>query len=128
MKESRPFFDDYKAAFNPAGADHSGAPYGFTRAGSNVILAYDAMVVLLQGCQNGLAVKDHLATDALQKGLAQITGAKAIQGLSGQISLGADGDPINKAVVILYVDPDRHIHMLEKDGVQGCFVLGECQQ
>jgi serine/threonine protein kinase/ABC-type branched-subunit amino acid transport system substrate-binding protein len=127
MKEPHPFFDEYKAAFNPANADHSGQPYGFTRAGSDVILSYDALVVLLQGCQNGLAVKDPLTPDALQKGLTQITGEKAIQGLSGQISFKSNGDPFNKAVVILYFDADGHIHMLEKNGVQGCFVLEGCK-
>ncbi len=127
MKEAHPFFDEYKAAFNPANADHSGQPYGFTRAGSDVILTYDALVVLLQGCQNGLTVKDPLTPDVLQKGLTQITGAKAVQGLSGQISFKSNGDPLNKAVVILYFDADGHIHMLEKNGVQGCFVLEGCK-
>ena len=126
MKEPPPFFDEYKLAFNPTGADHSAKPYGFTRANSDTILSYDAMIVLLQGYQNGLGIKEPVTSDALQKGLTQITGAKAIQGLSGQISFGKDGDPINKAVIILYVNPEGHIHMLEKDGVQGCFELGKC--
>jgi eukaryotic-like serine/threonine-protein kinase len=127
MNESQqPFFSEYSAAFNPANADHHQKPYGFTRADSDTILSYDAIIVLLQGCLNGLALNDPLTPEALQKGLAQITGTKAIQGLSGQISLGSNGDPVNKAVVILYIDQDRHIHMLEKNGVQGCFVVGQC--
>ncbi len=128
MNESQePFFSEYPAAFNPANADHHEKPYGFTRADSDTILSYDAMIVLLQGCQNGLALQDTLTTEGLRKGLTQITGAKAIQGLSGQISFGSNGDPVNKAVVILYIDQDRHIHMLEKNGVQGCFVVGKCK-
>jgi ABC-type branched-subunit amino acid transport system substrate-binding protein len=127
MDESQqPFFSEYPAAFNPANADHHEKPYGFTRANSDTILSYDAMIVLLKGCQNGLALKDPLTPDALQKGLAQITGANAIQGLSGQISFGSNGDPVNKAIVILYIDQGRHIHMLEHNGVQGCFVVGKC--
>ena len=127
MKESQqPFFDEYPADFNPANADHNEKPYGFTRADSDTILSYDATVVLLQGCQNGLAHNDSLTTDALRKGLTQINGGHAIQGLSGQITFGSNGDPVNKAVVILYIDEDRHIHMLDKNGVQGCFVVGQC--
>ena len=84
------------------------------------------MHALLQGCQNVLDAHSALRPDTLHNGLTQITGAKAIQGVSGQISFGSDGDPVNKALIILYVDPDGHIHMLENDGVQGCFTLGEC--
>ena len=54
-----PFFSEYPADFNPAGADHSANPYGFTRADYGVILAYDAMYALLQGCQNVLDCKKH---------------------------------------------------------------------
>src|SRR5262249_45078739 len=39
---SQPFFSDYATDFNPAGADHSTSPYGFTRADNHTILAYDA--------------------------------------------------------------------------------------
>ncbi len=126
MGTLHPFFSEYPADFNPADADHSAKPYGFTRADNDVILSYDATIALLQGCQNGLAVKNPLTTNALQQGLTQIAGAKAIQGVSGQISFGSNGDPINKAVVILYVDQDGHIHLLQPNGVEGCFELGTC--
>ena len=120
------FFSEYRSDFNPAGADHSANPYGFTRADDSAVLSYDAMYALLQGCQNVLDAKNTLTADSLQHGLAQITGAKAIQGVSGQISFGHNGDPIDKAIVILYVDQDGHIHLLEKDGIQGCFLVGQC--
>jgi ABC-type branched-subunit amino acid transport system substrate-binding protein len=121
------FFSEYSSAFNPASADHSANPYGFVRADYGVILSYDAMYALLQGCQNALDAKKALIPSSLQYGLTQITGAKAIQGVSGQISFGSGDDPIDKAVVILYVDKDGHIHMHEPDGVQGCFVVGTCK-
>jgi ABC-type branched-subunit amino acid transport system substrate-binding protein len=120
------FFSEYPNDFNPAHADHSQAPYGFTRADYGAMLSYDATYALLQGCQNVLAAKKALTPTALQQGLTQITGANAIQGVSGQISFGSNGDPINKAVVILYIDQDGHTHMLQPDGVVGCFVVGKC--
>ncbi len=126
MKESHPFFEEYKAAFNPADADHSAEPYGYTREDDGVILSYDALYALLQGCQNVLDAHSELTPDALQKGLTTITGTKAIQGVSGQISFGSNGDPMNKAVVILYLDSEGRNHMLERNGVYGCFELGKC--
>ena len=84
------------------------------------------MYALSQGCQNALDVQSILTPGALQKGLAQITGTKAIQGVGGQISFGRDSDPIDKAIVILYVDQDGHIHMLQPNGVLGCFLVGQC--
>ena len=126
MNTPQPFFSEYIADFNPIGADHSAQPYGFTRADGDVILSYDAMLALLQGCQNALTIQDVLTSDALQKGLTQITGAKVIQGVSGQISFGSNGDPLDKAVVVLYVDQQGRIHLLEPNGVLGCFAVGKC--
>jgi len=126
MGDAQPFFSEYSAAFNPANADHNASPYGFTRADGVVILSYDAMHALLQGCKNALAAKNALTPDAVRKGLTLITGANAFQGVSGQIAFGHNGDPVNKAVVILYVDQDGYIHLLQPDGVQGCFKLGAC--
>ena len=120
------FFKEYPNDFNPAGADHNQNPYGFTRADYAAMLSYDATYALLQGCQNVLQAKKALTSTTLQQGLTQITGAQAIQGVSGQISFGSNGDPLNKAVVILYIDQDGHTHMLQPHGVVGCFVVGKC--
>jgi ABC-type branched-subunit amino acid transport system substrate-binding protein len=120
------FFSEYPNDFNPGNVDHSQNPYGFVRADYGVMLSYDAMSALFQGSQNALVAQKALTSTTLQHGLTQITGAKAMQGISGQISFGSNGDPMNKAIVILYVDPDGHIQMLEPDGVLGCFVVGQC--
>ena len=120
------FFSEYPNDFNPQNVDHSQNPYGFTRADYGAILSYDAMYALLQGSQNVLLAQNTLTSTTLKHGLTQITGAKAIQGVSGQISFASNGDPIDKAIVLLYVDSDGHIHMLEPNGVQGCFIVGEC--
>ncbi len=53
MGEQPSFFSEYKAAFNPTGRYPDGQ-YGYTRADSDVILSYDAMFALLQGCENAL--------------------------------------------------------------------------
>jgi serine/threonine protein kinase/ABC-type branched-subunit amino acid transport system substrate-binding protein len=120
------FFSEYPNDFNPAGQDHSSDPYGFTRADVGVMLSYDAMSALFQGSQNVLVAQKALTSATLRDGLTQITSAKAIQGVSGQISFGKDGDPIDKAVVILYIDQEGYTKMVQTNGVQGCFVVGHC--
>jgi ABC-type branched-subunit amino acid transport system substrate-binding protein len=105
------FFSEYPAAFDPNGL-HKGSPYGFTRADNDTILSYDAMVAVLKGCDNALSIgKQNITPDALQQGLKAITGANTFQGVSGAIAFGPDGNPVDKAVVILYVDPEGRIKM-----------------
>jgi len=116
------FFNEYSAAYNPNG-QHPGGGYGYTRADSDVILSYDATITLLKAANISLATNKTFTGSDLQKALLQITGAKAIQGVSGQISFNAQGDPINKAIVVLYVDPNGHIKL---NSVQGCFLVGKC--
>lgn len=104
------FFNEYIADFDPNG-QHPLGIYSFTRADNDTILSYDALVALLKGYDNALkAGKTQPTPQDVQEGLKMITGANSFQGASGQISFGADGDPVNKALVILHVD-NGHIKM-----------------
>ena len=104
------FFNEYIADFNPSGQHRAGI-YGFTRADNDTILSYDAIVALLKGCDNALkAGKTQPTPQDVQQGLKLVTGPNSFQGVSGQIAFGADGNPVNKALVILYVD-NGHIKM-----------------
>jgi hypothetical protein len=116
------FFNDYVGAFNPNG-QHPGGQYGYTRADGDVILSYDAMSALLTASNNVLKTKPNFAPTDIRQALLQIRGSKAIQGVSGQISFGSNGDPLNKAIVVLNVDPNGHIRL---DSVHGCFLVGQC--
>lgn len=116
------FFTEYSAAYNPNGT-HPGGQYGYTRADADVMLSYDAMLALLKGSSIALAANKTFNGADLQKALLQINGSKAIQGVSGQISFDAHGDPINKAIVVLFVDSEGHIKL---NSVQGCFLVGQC--
>ncbi|MBA2681921.1 MAG: ABC transporter substrate-binding protein, partial [Ktedonobacteraceae bacterium] len=104
------FFSEYPAAFNPAGVPN--LSYGFTRADNDVILSYDATVALLTGCNTALSTgKQTITPQDVAAGLKSLTGSKTFQGVSGQIAFGSNGDPNNKAIVVLSVDATGHIHM-----------------
>ena len=120
------FFTIYAQAYDPNNQHrNTGNPYGYVRADNDVILSYDAMLVLLQGSNNALSGGHTSFTpDALRQGLTQITSSRPIQGVSGQIAFGSNGDPVSKAVVILYVDPNGFIKL---NGVHGCFQVGQSQ-
>jgi serine/threonine protein kinase/ABC-type branched-subunit amino acid transport system substrate-binding protein len=102
------FFSEYGNDFDP---NHQHPGYGFTRPDNDTILSYDATVALLTACNSALSAKPSVTPDDLRQALSTITGANALQGVSGQIAFGPDGNPINKALVILYVDPEGHIKM-----------------
>ena len=117
------FFSNYKAAFDPNGVYNNGI-YGYARADGDVILSYDATTAILTAAQNMLTGSKTTLTPAeLLQGLQKINGANAIQGVSGQISFDAKGNPVNKALVILKIVPPGFIQI---DSVQGCFQIGAC--
>ncbi|WP_376793554.1 ABC transporter substrate-binding protein [Thermogemmatispora sp.] len=110
------FFSDYARLYSGNG-QHSG--YGYTRADFNTILAYDATETLLEGCRRvltGGSNQQGLTGSLLRQALATISGSKAIQGISGQISFASTGDPVDKAVVVLYVDTQGHIKIATIEG------------
>ena len=116
------FFANYKADFDPNG-QYNGGIYGYARADGDVILSYDATTAILTAANNMLAntSKTTLTPADLLQGLRKINGANAIQGVSGQISFDSQGNPVNKALVILKIVPPGYIQI---DSVQGCFQVG----
>lgn len=126
MSSQKPaFFSDYATTYDPL-KRHHGSPYGYTRPDNDTILSYDAMVALLKGCDIAFSSsKNAITPEDLRQALATINGANAFQGVSGQIAFGQDGNPVNKAIVMLYVDTEGRIHM--SPDVQNCFKLG-CSQ
>ncbi|GCE11303.1 protein kinase domain-containing protein [Tengunoibacter tsumagoiensis] len=105
------FFGAYAANFN-ANGKQSGGAYGFTRSDNDAMLSYDATVVLLNAANLAYNLgKQKITPQDLQQGLSQIKGDNTVQGVSGQIAFGSDGDPVDKAIVVLYVDDNGHIHM-----------------
>jgi len=113
------FFAEYSQDFDPSGKDVG--PYGFTRPDGDNILSYDAMQALLAASQKALnGGKTSFTPDQLQQALTQITGANAIQGVSGQIAFGSNGDPVDKAFVILHVSSQGFIQ--EEPNVVGTFL------
>ncbi|MEO6890368.1 MAG: ABC transporter substrate-binding protein [Ktedonobacteraceae bacterium] len=111
------FFNDYIQAFDPQ-QQHKG--YGFTRPSNDTILSYDAMQALLEGCRRALTGGKQSTTGAdLATALRSITGSRSIQGVSGQIAFGPDGNPLDKAIVVLVVNSGGFIQI---ESVQGHFL------
>ncbi|HLH60710.1 MAG TPA: ABC transporter substrate-binding protein [Ktedonobacteraceae bacterium] len=118
------FFQEYPLYFNPKGRTITGSPYGYTRADNDVMLSYDAMLAILHASANILqkGPNSKITPASLQQALSQINGPNAFQGVSGQIAFGPDGNPINKAMLILYVAQGGFIHM-ESSVAAGTFLV-----
>jgi ABC-type branched-subunit amino acid transport system substrate-binding protein len=118
------FFQTYANSYDPSGL-HPRA-YEYSRPDADVMLSYDATLALLQASANRLAQHPGALTPAgLEQGLLALHGAQAIQGVSGQIALGSDSNPVNKAVVVLSVNPGGYTQLAAGD-VQGCFIKDNC--
>ena len=86
--------------------------------------SYDATLALLTGSKISLSAGKTSITPAdMQQGLKQITGAQALQGVTGPIAFGSNGDPIGKPFVVLAVDALGRIH---QERLQGCLLVGSC--
>ena len=77
---------------------HTG--YGFTRPTNDAMLSYDAMTALLKAA--AATGKTSIKPTDIQQALL----TTAFQGVSGYIKFGADGNPVNKAFVVLKVAPE----------------------
>jgi ABC-type branched-subunit amino acid transport system substrate-binding protein len=93
-----PFFTDWSATYQSSSVENINAP----APGNDAILTYDALGVVLdaaslvKGALTGQAIRDALAS------LGQGT-TPAYQGISGRILFDNQGNPIDKAVVVLQV-------------------------
>ncbi len=115
-----PFLSEYPAAFNPNNVTHA-SPYGYTRAPNDAALSYDGTLALLQAAINASKTgQTTLTPTAIQQGLTQINASNPLQGISGQIAFDNNGDPTNKAVVILFFNPQGYIQMDSK--IEGTFL------
>ncbi len=113
-----PFFANYASNFDP-NRSHGNGAYGWNRPDGDVMLSYDALATLLTAAKN--IGKAQMTSGDLEQALKQLNGAHAFQGVSGQIAFGPDGDPVNKAVVILHVTA-RGLFVMDPK-VEGQFLL-----
>ncbi|QBD76438.1 TIR domain-containing protein [Ktedonosporobacter rubrisoli] len=122
-----PFFQEYSQAFNPSGKPVE-SPYGFTRADSDSTLSYDATMTLLTANNTaynnaGMDTKA-TTTQMVQQALQQIDDRHPLQGASGQIAFGPNGNPINKPILVLHFN--QHQQIQEERQMEGCLLIGHC--
>lgn len=117
------FIDLYRLLF--AGWPPSSGTYGYSRPDNDVILSYDALSVLLEGCEKPSIdwTKTNFSPTEVQAMLTNISGQQAFQGFSGRISF--DNDLHNKAIVVLSVDQDSLTHEVIE---RGCLQVTPCTQ
>lgn len=100
------FFSNYGNDFDP-NHQHQGSPYGFIRPTNDVMLSYDATETLIKASVSALGNGTTTTPVAVNTALSKT----AFQGVSGWITFDQNGDPVNKAVVVLAVDSQGRIHM-----------------
>jgi ABC-type branched-subunit amino acid transport system substrate-binding protein len=118
------FFANYKLDYDPNN-QHAASPYGFDRPDGTTMELYDAAAVLLYGCSIALTGKSSITGSDLQQALTQVTGNRAFQGVTSQITFGPDSNPIDRAIVLICVDKRNFFKM---DGVYGKFMVGEADR
>ncbi len=112
-----PFFSEYANQFS----NNQHQSYGYNIANDDNILSFDATNTLLSTSHDLISRgKTTFTGSDLRQALSQIDMAHSIQGVSGAIAFGPDGNSVNKAVVVLSTDSEGHI-LLEK--VNGSFFL-----
>lgn len=112
-KQAPAFFQEYARTYSNNPLQQQGL-YGYTRPENDTILNFDAMQTMLTAVKNALQITPTrpLTGGDVQVALTHITGAHAIQGVSGQIAFDANGNPINKVVLVLSVSPQRQIQLV----------------
>ncbi|MBA2680368.1 MAG: hypothetical protein H0U76_18465 [Ktedonobacteraceae bacterium] len=97
------FLNEFADNFD-AQKQHSGNPFTYRVPDSDAILAYDAASVLLQASNSALTKqpKQSLTSKMVKQALQD---TPKFSGISGSITFGRDGEPQEKAVVVLQPGP-----------------------
>ncbi len=96
------FIAEYTTQFGTS--KHVGNPYGYVRADSDVILAYDATCAFLYASLNG-----QLNPQGMQQTLQNM---RDTYGVSGHITFNSDGSANDKPVLILRRDTSGNLHLM----------------
>lgn len=123
--EKPPFFSEYAHTFDPE-QRHQADPYGYQRAESGTMLAYDATKALLNASTALFKAKGSSFTSKdLQQAVSRIRGKNSFQGVSGRIAFGNDGNPVDKAIAVVCVTKDD---VFQLDTLQGRFLINDAVQ
>ena len=108
-------FDPQDYRLDPANLQHCGY-YGISRPGPHVIQTYDAISALLKAYNQAKKTVQAPSKEDIQQALNQLS----FEGISGQIDFTSipQGDPNDKAILVLCVDSNHHTHLV---GVYGQF-------
>jgi len=100
---------DYKTNFHKASLPYGG--YGSDRVPSGTALAYDALEVVAQAIQRA---GSNPTSQSVRDAIAAIgTSTPAYQGVTGRIAFDANGNPVDKALLVMRLDPQGRTHMVK---------------
>ena len=119
----QPFFNEYAAKFDPK-KEHLKNPSGFDRPDSDAILAYDAMTVFTTAIERVTSSNRSITSVRVEQAIITISGNRAIQGVSGQISFNANGDPMNKSILVLCISINGAERDRQLSEMHGQFAAG----
>lgn len=110
------FFVDYASIFDHD--NHHPGEYGYSRADADVMLLFDGVAVALAAANNALSTesKQGITPGDLESALTKITTQQNVQGTTGQISFDANGDAVNKELLVLCLSQNRTFHLYEAIG------------
>lgn len=112
----RAFFSNYRQVFYPGsqGADPPEA---------DTMLSYDAAAILFYAALTaGVSNGQHI-----QRSLAGFNQCEPFQGVSGSIAFAPDGNPIQKAILVLTVDANGMVTFLPRSIQQGQLLSSQHQ-
>jgi len=118
------FFKEYPAIYDPYNLHPQS--YTYSRVNSQAMLAYDAVYAFLVASgmtiqQGGTPIpKPNPTAEDIKNALTQIKDSRSFQGITGVISFGSDGNPINKIHFLLHVVDGGYVHVA---AYQGCFLV-----
>jgi ABC-type branched-subunit amino acid transport system substrate-binding protein len=119
IKPEPPFFQEYKDDFGTLTA-----PTGLPSIDVSVMLGYDAMLTLLHGTQQALSKHNNTITPPhLEDELKQITGANAIQGITGRIAFDSNGNQDQSKMIFVEHIEGTNLVIDEK---HGCLPKNNC--
>jgi hypothetical protein len=94
----------------------------YRRANGGIMMVYDAVYAFLVASRNtSQQGNQNLTPEDIRNALSRINGSQSFQGITGIVSFGSDGNPVDKVHFILRVVDGGYLHLA---AYEGCYLVG----